>query len=173
MVADASGNMPDSLVIAADQAFLSDGLDNASVVVHGRNSHENQARSLRRRRLIATRKIESVDMIADQPQALLWNPDGLPFEDAARMLGVRRGTVAILGGTEIFGLFLPRYDIFHLSHVAGLRLPFGRAVFPEVPQHSPQAVLSLSGLTQAAERMLDVSRGVTLSTWLRRGVRAV
>jgi hypothetical protein len=32
-----------------------------------------------------------------------------------------------------------------------------RAVFPEVPQHSPQAVLSLNGLTQAAERMLDVS----------------
>ena len=58
-------------------------------------------------------------MIADQPQALLWNPDGLPFEGAARMLGVWRGTVAILGGTEIFGLFLPRYDIFHLSHVAG------------------------------------------------------
>ena len=127
-----------------------------------------QPRSLRRRRLIATRKIESVDMIADQPQALLWNPDGLPFEDAARMLGVRR-----VGGTEIFGLFLPRYDIFHLSHVAGVRLPFGRAVFPEVPQHSPQAVLSLSGLCQAAERMLDVSRGVTFSTLLRRGVQAV
>jgi hypothetical protein len=36
MVADAGGNMPDSLVIAADQAFLSDGLGNASVVVHGR-----------------------------------------------------------------------------------------------------------------------------------------
>jgi hypothetical protein len=121
--------MPDLVVIAADQALLSDGLDNASVVVHRRNSHENQARSLRRRRLIATRKIESVDMIADQPQALLWNPDGLPFEDAAKMLGVRSGTVAILGGTEIFGL----------THVAGLRLPFGRAVFPEVPQHSPQA----------------------------------
>ena len=85
------------------------------------------------------------------------------------MLRVWRGTVAILGGTEIFGRFLPRYDIFHLSHVAGLRLPFGRAVFPEVPQHSSQAVLSLSGLTQAAERMLDVSRSVTLSTWLRRG----
>jgi dihydrofolate reductase len=29
----------------------------------------------------------------------------------------------ILGGTEIFGLFLPRYDVFHLSRVAGLRLP--------------------------------------------------
>jgi hypothetical protein len=66
------------------------------------------------------------------------------------------------------------HDISHLSPVAGVRFPFGRAVFTKVPQHSPQAVLSLNGLTQAAERMLDVSRGVTLSTWLRpRGVRAV
>jgi hypothetical protein len=24
-----------------------------------------------------------------------------------------------LGGTEIFGLFLPRYDAFHLSRVVG------------------------------------------------------
>ena len=62
-------------------------------------------------------------MIADQPQALLWNPDGLPFEDAARMLGVRRGTVAILGSTKIFGLFLPRmtYFIFRTSQVCDCR----------------------------------------------------
>ncbi len=69
------------------------------------------------------------------------------------MLAVRRGTVAILGGTKIFGLFLPRYDVFYLSHVAGLRLPSGRAVFPQVPRHSPQAVLASSGLTRAAHRI--------------------
>ena len=93
-------------------------------------------------------------MVPDQPQALLWNPAGLSLKKAAQMLGVWSGTVAILGGTEIFGLFLPRYDVFHLSRVAGLRLPFGRAVFPEVPQRSPQAVLASSGLTQAAERIV-------------------
>ena len=82
-------------------------------------------------------------------------------------------TLAILGGTEIFGLFLPRCDVFHLSRVAGLQLPFGLAVFPKVPQRSPQAVLASSGLTQAAERIVDVSRGATLSTWLQRGVQAV
>ena len=102
MLADARGAMPAALVSETDQKFLSDGLDSASVIVHGRNSHENQPQSPQRRRLIATRKIESVAMVPDQPQALLWNPAGLSLEDAAKMLGVRRGTVAILGGTEIF-----------------------------------------------------------------------
>ena len=43
MVADATGAKPSTLVIEADQ--LSDELDRASVVVHGRNSHENQPQS--------------------------------------------------------------------------------------------------------------------------------
>jgi hypothetical protein len=41
MLADATGAMPPTLVIEADQRFLSDGLDRTSVVVRGRNSHEN------------------------------------------------------------------------------------------------------------------------------------
>ncbi len=63
MLADARGAMPAALVSEADQKFLSDGLDSASVIVHGRNSHENQPQSPQRRRLIATRKIESVAMV--------------------------------------------------------------------------------------------------------------
>jgi hypothetical protein len=78
MLADATGTMPSTLLIAADQRFLSDGLDRASVVVHGRNSHENQPRSPQRRRLIATRMMESIAPAPDQPKALLWNPAGLP-----------------------------------------------------------------------------------------------
>jgi len=55
MLADATGAMPPTLVIEADQRFLSEGLDCASVLVHGRNSHENQPRSPQRRRLILLR----------------------------------------------------------------------------------------------------------------------
>ena len=86
------------------------------------------------------------------------------------MLGVRHGTVAILGGTEIFGLFLPRYDIFICRTSRGCDC-IGRAVFPQVPSVVPKQSF-VSGLTQAAQRMLDVSRGVTLSTWLRQGIQA-
>jgi hypothetical protein len=46
MLADARGAMPSALVSEADQKILSNGLDSASVIVHGRNSHENQPQSL-------------------------------------------------------------------------------------------------------------------------------
>lgn len=172
MLADADGVMPPSLVIEADQEFLSDALDRAAVVVHGRNSHENQPRSPHRPRLIVTRRIATVAPACDQPRAMLWNPAHIPFEDASAMLGARAGTAAILGGTEIFGLFLSRYDAFHLSCIAGLRLPHGRPVFPQIPQRSAEEILAASGLTQAAQRPLDAARGVTLFTWIRAGVPA-
>ena len=107
MLADATRAMPSTLVIEADQRFLSDGLDRTSVVVHGRNSHENQPQSLTTATTIATRKIRSIAAAPNQPQALLWNPAGLSLEKAAEILGVWHGTAAILGGTEIFSLFLP------------------------------------------------------------------
>lgn len=172
MIADASGIMPASLVIEADQKFLSDNLDRADVLVHGRNSNENQPRSGRRRRLIATRKVATIEPAIDQPHALLWNPASISLEAAAKELGVQHGTVAILGGTEIFGLFLPRYGVFHLSVISGLRLPHGQPIFPQVPQRSPEMLLAEAGLTQAKRVPLDVTRGVTISTWLRQGVEA-
>ena len=159
-------------MIEADQRFLSDGLDRTSVIVHGRNSLENQPQFSQRRRLIATRKIRSIAETPNQARALPWNPAGISLEKAAEILGVWLGTVAILGGTEIFSLFLPRYDVFHLWRVAGLRLSGGRPVFPQVPQFRAEAVLASSKLTPTAQLPLDVARGVTLSTWFRQGVQA-
>jgi hypothetical protein len=95
MLADASGVMPSALVVEADQHFLSDALDRIDLIVHGRNSHENQAHSPQRRRLIATRQIKTVAPAENFSHALFWNPAGLPFENAAEMLGIRNGTVAI------------------------------------------------------------------------------
>ena len=165
MVADASGVMPSALVVKADQKFLSDSLDRVDLIVHGRNSHENQAHSPQRRRLIATRQIKTVASAENCSHALFWNPEGLPLEKAAEIMGVRNGTVAILGGTEIYGLFLCRYDLFHLSRLKGLRLPGGRPVFPQVPKCKPENVLASSGLIQGPQRLLDVARGVTMTSW--------
>ena len=93
-----------TLVIEADQRFLSDGLDRASVVVHRRNSHENQPRSPQRLRLIANRTIKSIAPAPDQPKALLWifRWKGRPRFLAFGMERLRSG------GSEIFELFLPR-----------------------------------------------------------------
>ena len=69
MLADHNGHMPDALKIDADQQFFTSGLDNADVVVHGRHSHEGQPRSGRRRRLIVTRQIATVQRLAPSPEA--------------------------------------------------------------------------------------------------------
>jgi dihydrofolate reductase len=165
MLADASGAMPSALVVEADQKFLSDSLDRVDLIVHARNSYENQAKSQQRRRLIATHGIETIAPAESCTHALFWNPAGLPLEKAAEMLGVRNGTVAILGGTEIYGLFLCRYDLFHLSRLAGLRLPGGRPVFPQVPKWKPEDVLASTGLIPGPQLLLDLARGATVTSW--------
>lgn len=167
MLADAGGVMPPALVIEADQAFLSDGLDRADVIVHGRHSHENQPQSPERRRLIVTRGIPALGPAPDYPNAVLWNPAGLPLEKAMDALDVEGGIVAVLGATDVFGLFLPRYDVFHLSRAKGVNLPGGRPVFPQVPQRSPEDILAASGLTAGPQRTLNAARGATLTSWHR------
>jgi dihydrofolate reductase len=167
MLADSSGVMPPALLVDADQAFLSDALDRAALLVHGRNSHEAQPQSPRRRRLIATSNVATTAPAPDMPNALYWNPGGIALEDAAARIGVDQGTAAILGGTGVYGLFLPRYDIFHLSRRPGLRLPGGRAVFPGVPERTPEQILSAHGLVPGPQRMLDDATGARVTEWRR------
>jgi dihydrofolate reductase len=167
MLADETGIMPASLLVDEDQSFLSDRLDCASLIVHGRNSHERQLKSPHRKRLIMTRAVRDVSATAEYPLALLWNPEFVPLERAAAELGVTNGVVAILGGTQVYGQFLRRYDAFNLSCVPGVRIPQGRPVFPEVPHISPSEVLSKSGLTKRQSRILESSNAVTVAVWNR------
>jgi dihydrofolate reductase len=142
------------------------GLDAAAAVVHGRNSFE-QPPAPARKRLIATRGVAALAPDPDNPNALFWNPANTPFEQAVSALGVSDGAIAIIGGTDIFGLFLPHYDIFHLTRAAGTHLPGGRPVFPQVPARTPEALLAEAGLKPGPERALDASRAVSLVTWTR------
>lgn len=167
MLADAGGVMPEALKIDADQRFLADRLDASALLVHGRNSHEGHPESARRRRLVATRRVRGLVRSDGMPNATLWNPDDLGIEAAAKHLGVTEGSIAILGGTELYGLFLPRYDAFHLSRAHGTVLPAGRPVFPGVPAAAPEDMLRGAGLRQIERKMLDPSSGVTLSTFGR------
>ena len=48
------------------------------------------------------------------------------IEDQVRYaLGVPDGSLAVIGGTEVFGMFLPDYDVFHLTRAPGVWLPDG------------------------------------------------
>ena len=167
MLANADGVMPDSLKFEADQTFFERGLDGVDVVVHGRHSHENQRRSDLRRRLILTRSVPAISADPSNRKALFWNPAGASLEQAMAVLGVPGGSIGVIGGTEVFGLFLDRYDAFHLSRAPAVRLPGGRPVFPEVPALTPEQVLTRHGLEPGQRRILDAGKGLAVVTWHR------
>lgn len=167
MLANSAGVMPDSLKIKADQEFFERGLDGVDVVVHGRHSHEHQRHSDLRRRLILTHKIAALALDPSNKKALFWNPAGVSLEQAMAVLGVPTGSVGVIGGTEVFGLFLDKYDIFHLSRVSAVHLPGGRPVFPEVPAKTPEEVLTRHGLRPGQQQLLDAEKAVALVEWYR------
>ena len=167
MLANAAGVMPDSLKFDADRRFFERGLDGVSVVVHGRHSYEQQPRSYLRRRLIVTRQVPAIVPDPSNEKAVFWNPSGASFEQALAVLGAPNESVGVIGGTDVFGLFLDRYDIFYLSRAHGVRLPGGRSVFPGVPARTPEEVLESHGLSGREHQMLDPVKGLAVVSWRR------
>ena len=168
MLADANGAMPDSIRNDADQEFFQSGLDHAAAVVHGRHSHEGGPRAARRKRLVLTRQIAAIAPDSSRPNSLLWNPAGATLEQALKALDVDDGTIAIIGGTAVFDLFLPVYDAFHLSRAANATIAGGRPVFGGVGPHvTPEDLLAGQGLRPGPRRELDAAAGVTMVTWQR------
>ena len=167
MLADAAGIMPGSLMFEADQCFFERGLDGVDVVVHGRHSHERQHHSHLRRRLILTRQVAAIAADPSDAKALFWNPAGASFEHALAVLGAPGGIVGVIGGTDVFEMFLDRYDFFHLSRVPDARLPGGRPVFAEVPARTPEEVLADHGLGPGAVQVFDPATGLSVVSWQR------
>ena len=167
MLANAAGIMPDSLKFEADQHFFERGLDGVDVVVHGRHSYERQPCSYLRRRLILTRRVRAIAADPSNEKALFWNPAGASFEQALALLGTPDGSVGVIGGTDVFGMFLDRYDVFHLSRAPDVRLPGGRPVFPEVPTRTPEEVLASHGLDRGQRQVLDPAKGLAIVSWQR------
>jgi hypothetical protein len=73
----------------------------------------------------------------------------------------------VIGGAEAFALFLDRTDAFHLTRAPDVRLPGGRAVFPEVPARTPEDVLAANGMVADPPIVLDVTARLTMVTWRR------
>jgi dihydrofolate reductase len=168
MIAGGDGTMPESIRNDADQRFFQAELDRAAVIVHGRHSHEGGPRAARRKRLILTRQIASIARDRSNPNARLWNPAGAPLKAAVATFGPLEGAVAVIGGTDVFGLFLPLYEAFHLTRVDHVQIPGGRPVFPGVDRHStPEALLERQGLKRGRRREIDAAAGIALTTWER------
>ena len=170
MIADGNGVIPATIRNDADQRFFQSELDRAAVLVHGRRSHEGGPRADKRKRIIVTRQVVSVTPNRSLPNALLWNPAGATLEQAIAALVVGDGPTAVLGGTEVFGLFLPLYDAFHLTRAAKASIPDGRPPFPQVGRQTPEDVLASFSLHPKAPRAIDAAAGITLTTWERGAV---
>jgi hypothetical protein len=166
MIADASGVQPASLHFEGDQRHFEEGLDQADVVVNGRHSQEGHSNARNRRRLVLTRDVANVAPDPDNPKARLWNPAGASFEAACVALGLSSGRVAVIGGPQVFTLFLKLgYDCFYLSRAIEVRLPGGLPVFSrERCGADPDATLSAAGLK--ARPPVRLEDGLTLTDWV-------
>jgi dihydrofolate reductase len=169
MLANAARVMPDELKFEGDKQFFTAALDGADLIVHGRNSYEDQPNSPRRKRIVVTRKIDAIAPDPSNPKATLWNPAGASFEAACDFADVRSGTVAIIGGPDVFAMFMDRYDTFWLSQAPRVRLPDGEPCFPGVPERSPQEILTAHGLTPGKAKILDSGGEVSATPWQRVG----
>jgi hypothetical protein len=167
MLADAAGVMPAALKFEADRRFFERGLDGVEVVVHGRHSHEQQPNAHLRRRLIVTHQIPAIGADPANDKALLWNPVGASFEQALAALNAPHAIVGVVGATNVFGLFLDRYDVFYLTRGPKVTLPGGRPVFPGVPSSTPEEVLARHGLGPSRRRVLDAPNGLVVDSWRR------
>jgi dihydrofolate reductase len=162
MIADASGVQPASLQFEADRRHFEDGLDHADAVVNGRHSHEGDPNSMSRRRLVLTRQVAGLAADPHNSKAQHWNPAGASFEAACAAVGLSSGTVAIIGGPQVYTLFLKLgYDCFHLSRAVKVRLPGGLPLFGG----DPDAALAAAGLKARPTLWLD--DGLTLTDWER------
>jgi dihydrofolate reductase len=167
MLANAGHVMPDELKFEGDKQFFTAALDRADLIVHGRRSYEDQPNSPRRKRVIVTSKVGAIAPDPSNPNATLWNPAGVPFDVVRDHAGVRSGTIAIIGGPDVFGMFLNRYTTFWLSQAVRVRLPGGEPCFPGVPEHTPQQILAAHGLKAGEARMLDPAADVSVTPWRR------
>src|SRR5690349_1202654 len=150
MIATADGAFPPAIKVEADQHFFHKSLDGAAAVANGRHSAERDAHAAQRSRLVLTRRVAALAPHPSNPKALLWNPAGAALARAWDLLAVE-GTLAVVGGTDVFGLFLTiGYDDFFLSR-APASVPNGRPVFPGVPAQSPETVLAAHGLVKRSE----------------------
>jgi dihydrofolate reductase len=172
MLADGKGVMPDSIKFDADQHFFQTSLDRAAVILHGRHSHEGGPRAAKRKRVVLTRQIATLAPDPVVPNATLWNPLGVSLDEALQNVGVKDGVVAVIGGPEVFSMFLPLYDAFNLSRAERATIPGGLPVFAEVgPNATVEDVLSRHGLKPGPKRDLDAAAGVSVTRWERKILR--
>jgi dihydrofolate reductase len=167
MIATSDGHFPDEIKIPAEHEFCQQSLDRADAIANGRHSAEGGPKEKLRRRIIVTRRINVPTPDPGNPNALLWNPGAASFDDAWQRLRVEGGVLAVVGGTDVFGLFLAiGYDAFYLTKTDA-SVPRGRAVFPGVGVRGVTAedIMTKNGLLLRGTHMLDATVNCRVEEW--------
>jgi dihydrofolate reductase len=169
MIATSDGKFPEQIKIPADHKFYQDSVAAASAVANGRHSAEGGIGEKHRKRIILTRRVDIITPDPGNPNAVLWNPATAPFEEAWARLGIDGGTLAVVGGTDTFGLFLSiGYDVFYLTKTDA-SLARGRPVFPGVgTTTTAEAEMTKHGLVLNRTRMLDSSVNCRVEEWVKK-----
>lgn len=167
MIATSDGSFPDAIKIPADHEFYQSSIDRASAVANGAHSAEGGQREQERRRLRLTRRVNRLMPDPKNPKALLWNPATASFDEAWQTLRIEGGVLAVVGGTDVFGLFLGiGYDAFFLTRTAA-SVPRGRPVFPGVGRDGvkPEDIMKKHGLVLKRTEMLDAATNTYVEEW--------
>src|SRR5882762_3366711 len=130
MIAKSDGSFPEELKIPADQQFYQESLERASAVANGRHSAEGGPKEKARKRILLTRRVQRLIIDPDNANVVQWNPGTASFDEAWHRLGIEDGILAVVGGTNVFALFLSiGYDAFFLSRALASIRAAGRS-FP-------------------------------------------
>lgn len=166
MIARSDASFPEELKIPADQKFYQKSLERASAVANGRHSAEGGPKEKSRKRIRVTRRVHRIITDPDNPQVVLWNPGTASFEEAWQRLNIDGGILAVVGGTDVFGLFLTiGYDAFFLSRALA-SVPRGRPVFPGVGNGvQAEEPLKKHGLVLRETRLLDPVSETVVQEW--------
>ena len=81
--------------------------------------------------------------------------------------GLAGGVLAVVGGTDVFGVFLTiGYDAFYLTRTE-VSIPRGRPVFPGVGTRGVTAeeIMKKNGLVLRGTKMLDASVNCRVEEW--------
>jgi len=167
MIAASDGHFPEHLKNPADHAFYMASLDKASAIANGRHSAEGGPKEKSRRRILLTRRINMPTVDPDNSNVLLWNPGSTTFDELWQHMRIDGGVLAVVGGTDVFGLFLAiGYDAFYLTRT-DVSVPRGRAVFPGVGTRgvTPEEIMQKNGLVLRGTRMLDEAVNCRVEEW--------